>query len=147
MKVGRNDPCPCGSGEKYKRCCESAQKVGILPKGMMILVVVLVVSGAVGLGAVFFTTNWSDVSEGKVWSEEHGHWHDASGDSSPAGQPGPPPPGPIPPGKVWSYEHGHWHDAIGGGEAAPSQPGPPPPGPAPPGKVWSFEHGHWHDAP
>ena len=21
MKVGRNDPCPCGSGEKYKKCC------------------------------------------------------------------------------------------------------------------------------
>jgi len=21
MKVGRNDPCPCGSGKKYKRCC------------------------------------------------------------------------------------------------------------------------------
>lgn len=20
-KVGRNDPCPCGSGKKYKRCC------------------------------------------------------------------------------------------------------------------------------
>ncbi len=20
-KVGRNDPCPCGSGEKFKRCC------------------------------------------------------------------------------------------------------------------------------
>jgi preprotein translocase subunit SecA len=20
-KVGRNDPCPCGSGRKYKRCC------------------------------------------------------------------------------------------------------------------------------
>lgn len=20
-KVGRNDPCPCGSGQKYKRCC------------------------------------------------------------------------------------------------------------------------------
>jgi len=20
-KVGRNDPCPCGSGTKYKRCC------------------------------------------------------------------------------------------------------------------------------
>lgn len=20
-KVGRNDPCPCGSGEKHKRCC------------------------------------------------------------------------------------------------------------------------------
>ena len=23
-KVGRNDPCPCGSGKKYKRCCGSA---------------------------------------------------------------------------------------------------------------------------
>jgi preprotein translocase subunit SecA len=20
-KVGRNDPCPCGSGQKYKQCC------------------------------------------------------------------------------------------------------------------------------
>jgi uncharacterized protein len=20
-KVGRNDPCPCGSGKKYKSCC------------------------------------------------------------------------------------------------------------------------------
>ncbi|SUC01262.1 preprotein translocase subunit SecA [Proteus vulgaris] len=22
-KVGRNDPCPCGSGRKYKKCCEN----------------------------------------------------------------------------------------------------------------------------
>ena len=21
LKIGRNDPCPCGSGRKYKRCC------------------------------------------------------------------------------------------------------------------------------
>ena len=21
-KVGRNEPCPCGSGKKYKRCCD-----------------------------------------------------------------------------------------------------------------------------
>lgn len=20
-KIGRNDPCPCGSGKKYKYCC------------------------------------------------------------------------------------------------------------------------------
>ena len=20
-KVGRNEPCPCGSGDKYKKCC------------------------------------------------------------------------------------------------------------------------------
>jgi preprotein translocase subunit SecA len=23
QKVGRNDPCPCGSGKKYKKCCGS----------------------------------------------------------------------------------------------------------------------------
>jgi uncharacterized protein YecA (UPF0149 family) len=23
-KVGRNDPCPCGSGKKYKKCCGGA---------------------------------------------------------------------------------------------------------------------------
>ena len=22
-KVGRNDPCPCGSGKKFKKCCDS----------------------------------------------------------------------------------------------------------------------------
>jgi preprotein translocase subunit SecA len=21
QKIGRNDPCPCGSGKKYKKCC------------------------------------------------------------------------------------------------------------------------------
>src|SRR5712692_8826155 len=24
-KIGRNDPCPCGSGKKYKRCCLAQQ--------------------------------------------------------------------------------------------------------------------------
>ncbi len=23
-KVGRNDPCPCGSGAKFKKCCGAA---------------------------------------------------------------------------------------------------------------------------
>ncbi|MFA9615105.1 MAG: SEC-C metal-binding domain-containing protein [Deltaproteobacteria bacterium] len=25
-KVGRNDPCPCGSGMKFKKCCMNKQK-------------------------------------------------------------------------------------------------------------------------
>jgi len=24
-KVGRNDPCPCGSRKKFKKCCEEKQ--------------------------------------------------------------------------------------------------------------------------
>ena len=23
-KIGRNDPCPCGSGKKHKKCCLAA---------------------------------------------------------------------------------------------------------------------------
>ena len=26
LKVGRNDPCPCGSGKKYKKCCAGNQR-------------------------------------------------------------------------------------------------------------------------
>lgn len=27
QKIGRNEPCPCGSGKKYKNCCISAPTV------------------------------------------------------------------------------------------------------------------------
>jgi Tfp pilus assembly protein PilF len=26
VKIGRNAPCPCGSGKKYKKCCLSGQQ-------------------------------------------------------------------------------------------------------------------------
>ena len=57
-----------------------------------------------------------DSPPGKVWSEEHGHWHDAKNphDGFTADmdksmdqlqrQ------GETASGKVWSPEHGHWHD-------------------------------------
>ena len=53
---------------------------------------------------------------GKVWSPEHGHWHNISTNSEsmlPSAEsniPQPQPLGEAPPGKVWSSEHGHWHD-------------------------------------
>jgi len=25
VKIGRNNQCPCGSGKKYKRCCEQKE--------------------------------------------------------------------------------------------------------------------------
>ena len=31
-KVGRNDPCPCGSSKKYKNCCLSSGKYEGLKK-------------------------------------------------------------------------------------------------------------------
>jgi hypothetical protein len=33
MKVGRNDPCPCGSNKKYKQCCLPKEARGKLPLG------------------------------------------------------------------------------------------------------------------
>jgi tetratricopeptide (TPR) repeat protein len=31
-KVGRNEPCPCGSGKKYKRCCEIKKSIMLSDK-------------------------------------------------------------------------------------------------------------------
>jgi hypothetical protein len=28
-KVGRNDPCPCGSGKKYKKCCGKCNRLPV----------------------------------------------------------------------------------------------------------------------
>lgn len=33
MKIGRNDPCPCGSGLKYKKCCAGKQENDGQPTG------------------------------------------------------------------------------------------------------------------
>lgn len=32
MKIGPNRPCPCGSGKKYKKCCNSPTRTGLAPK-------------------------------------------------------------------------------------------------------------------
>jgi methionyl aminopeptidase len=29
MKIGRNDPCPCGSGKKYKKCCMGKENLAM----------------------------------------------------------------------------------------------------------------------
>ncbi|HEX3044263.1 MAG TPA: SEC-C metal-binding domain-containing protein [Bacillota bacterium] len=32
-KTGRNDPCPCGSGKKYKKCCLNNRQTPLTPDG------------------------------------------------------------------------------------------------------------------
>jgi hypothetical protein len=112
MSHARNDPCPCGSGEKYKRCCEGAQSSALSP-GLLLLVFVILVGTALAVGAVMNMRDQPDPT--RVWSEEHGHWHTVQEEEQVPGAlpnvPAPQPPGPAPPGKVWSAEHGHWHDA------------------------------------
>ena len=42
-KTGRNDLCPCGSGRKYKKCCEANERGG----GTRSRVMLFAVGGAV----------------------------------------------------------------------------------------------------
>ncbi len=76
-KTGRNDPCPCGSGKKYKQCCEgkAVEKTRFWTKWIAVTVGILALLGAVGTVASFLTDDQRDAPPGRVWSSEHGHWH------------------------------------------------------------------------
>ena len=75
--IGRNEPCPCGSGIKYKKCC--ALKKDKTPLGMRIAVAVVAVCLLGGLVVFLTSIDEYDPSAastaGRVWSDEHGHWH------------------------------------------------------------------------
>jgi hypothetical protein len=112
MAPSRNDPCPCGSGEKYKKCCARAERSALSPAAL-VLALIVIIGGIAAVLAFMRAPDLGSAGGGRVWSEEHGHWHTTSG-AEPAATPAAPvaqPPGPAPAGKVWSPEHGHWHDA------------------------------------
>lgn len=166
QRTGRNDLCPCGSGKKMKAChpdgvARVSKNRNLLLIGLGVAAVVVVAAAMmredtsappranpsrpmtpptqnatnpISQGAG--TPQPGPAPPGKVWSPEHGHWHDQPGATPPsAGQsqqvklPAPQKPG----------------------VAGPNQPAaantPQPPGIAPEGKVWSPEHGHYHDPP
>ena len=148
-KANRNRPCPCGSGKKYKNCCIGKGLSFEKKDQSKMIIWVIAGMGIIIAGVVIFNKFPSSSSQsapiitqpfnsqfptsqsgsvpppgsappGKVWSPEHGHWHDVSGTVSPAdfgnqllqspAQTSSQPPGPAPAGKVWAPEHGHWHD-------------------------------------
>lgn len=150
---GRNDACPCGSGKKFKNCC--VDKGSGISRGVLLLIAAIATIAAIGIlpsllgekkeKETAFTSaplpggrrvpQPGPAQPGKVWSQEHGHWHDATatGRSTAPLTPAAPMPAPASPVQV---------------QSAPAfTPAPQPPGPVPAGKVWSTEHGHWHDLP
>ena len=70
-KVGRNDPCPCGSGRKFKQCCagkaERRARVGTYA----------VIAVLVAIAGVIAYTFSADRGSGprQVWDPVHGHYH------------------------------------------------------------------------
>ncbi len=76
--VRRNDPCPCGSGAKYKNCCQGKMswRDNRMVTGAGIALVLLV--GLLLIGIVFSSGGDSerrDCPPGQVWSEDHQHCH------------------------------------------------------------------------
>ena len=77
MEVGRNEPCPCGSGRKYKKCCQGKRKTWSV--GTVILAVLFGLIAVVGAYALWMgiTSSQPPASASRrVWSPEHGHYHD-----------------------------------------------------------------------
>ena len=69
--VGRNDPCPCGSGRKYKACCAlKNEQMSVVSKAAIIGVLV-------AMAAVIVYTFTSERGSGsrQVWDPNHGHYH------------------------------------------------------------------------
>jgi hypothetical protein len=125
MRPPRNSPCPCGSGLKYKRCHEADDVAtrppssGLLP---LLLLALLITAGAAAVVIGIARAPAGSSASGRVWSEEHKHWHNQGAPAGPAGE-ARSAPGTPPPGKVWSPEHGHWHDVA---QPTGSQGSPPP---------------------
>ncbi len=75
MKIGRNAPCPCGSGKKYKHCCLARKSaIPMSQKLLGALFALIILGGAIGLFTAFRSYEPS-TAVGRVWSEEHQHWH------------------------------------------------------------------------
>ena len=75
-KVGRNDPCPCGSGRKYKQCCEHKAHA-LSPTAWIVIVGVAVATLAALVLSFTTTTEFTNVTcvPPQVWSSAHGHCH------------------------------------------------------------------------
>ena len=71
-KVGRNDSCPCGSGKKYKQCCEN--KARALSPTAWIAIVGVAFAALVALVLSFTTATSPGDSRcppGQVWNLGH----------------------------------------------------------------------------
>lgn len=76
--IGRNDPCVCGSGKKYKRCChkEGRSATGIAgSKTTMVVVGAVLLIGLIFMGVSVISGGGGGCPAGQTWSAAHGHCH------------------------------------------------------------------------
>lgn len=76
-KVGRNDPCPCGSGKKHKNCCagKSTQKISTV--GWVTIATMITAAAIVLYFVVISPPSGNSTARtcppGQVWNAAHGH--------------------------------------------------------------------------
>lgn len=140
---GRNDPCPCGSGLKYKHCHEGKSQVtSRRVAGVPVWAVALAVVAVIGAGMWFMNRGGSNAG---VTPQQ--------------------PVGPVRAGTPWEYDaatnthwdpgHGHWHAGPPptNPDSLPAVGGPAGATPAPyqydstTNRHWDPGHGHWHEGP
>lgn len=169
----RNDKCPCGSGDKYKKCCAARDaRKSQIPIGLGILIGAILLLAAVGFAPSLLKRSESKSNTAEIATPaqkaaaaplpaDPNNPFAGNRPAEPAAggaaqtAPAAAAPGQAPPGKVWSAEHGHWHDEAAPAAASPiqiqaEQLGAGPTGgrvPPEPGMVWSDAHNHWHKAP
>jgi hypothetical protein len=76
-KIGRNDPCSCGSGRKFKKCCERKTQARRSSRVLIAVVGGLLLAG-IAVGVANFNADGARRGA-RVWDPAHGHYHDANG--------------------------------------------------------------------
>lgn|GEM_PF-6248112 len=69
MKVGRNDPCPCGSGLRYKQCCLARRGGLSIPLRLLLWLAGLLLLVAAALVFVYHP----DSDQQRYWFGERSH--------------------------------------------------------------------------
>lgn len=72
----RNDPCRCGSGKKYKHCCQHKDKAKKTSKfGMIVLGIAVLFGFVLAWLAIFGNDGAQNCPPGTTWSSTHQHCH------------------------------------------------------------------------
>ena len=78
-KTGRNEACHCGSGKKFKHCCEgkrtSLPLAGWITLGAIGLAVAVLAYFLVAAATDDGSSSARTCPPGQVWSAAHGHCH------------------------------------------------------------------------
>ena len=76
-KIGRNEPCSCGSGKKFKRCHGAEPATSRQSKMLLIIVGGAVLAALVAVLALVTTERSGGAT--RVWDPAHGHYHNEFG--------------------------------------------------------------------